>query len=265
MSRRSPGLFDLLFEAPWWASVALAVIAFVSLRYVFPALVSKQSIPVGAFVHGLKEAAGFVAVVLLLPAPVAAFRQFREGRLVDRQTGIDSIRALSWQEFETLLAEAYRRQGYSVEKRGGSQPDGGIDLILHRDGKVLVQCKHWKAQRVGVKEARELLGVVHAEKAIGGILVTSGQYTPEARDFANGQPLTLVDDRALVSLLASVRRARSTQASPEPTPAAPRSSAPTCPKCGSPMVLRTAARGASPGSQFWGCSTYPRCRGTVSA
>lgn len=36
---------------------------------------------------------------------------------------------------------------------------------------------------------------------------------------------------------------------------------PTCPKCGSPMVLRTAKRGSSPGSQFWGCPNYPRCRG----
>lgn len=33
-----------------------------------------------------------------------------------------------------------------------------------------------------------------------------------------------------------------------------------CPKCGSPMVLRTVARGAAAGKRFWGCSTFPRCR-----
>ncbi|HET7315167.1 nuclease-related domain-containing protein [Salinisphaera sp.] len=33
-----------------------------------------------------------------------------------------------------------------------------------------------------------------------------------------------------------------------------------CPKCGSSMVLRTAKRGANAGNQFWGCSTYPKCR-----
>ena len=36
---------------------------------------------------------------------------------------------------------------------------------------------------------------------------------------------------------------------------------PTCPKCGSPMVLRTAKRGSRRGTQFWGCSNYPRCHG----
>ncbi len=33
-----------------------------------------------------------------------------------------------------------------------------------------------------------------------------------------------------------------------------------CPKCGSTMVLRTARKGAVPGNQFWGCSSYPKCR-----
>ena len=36
--------------------------------------------------------------------------------------------------------------------------------------------------------------------------------------------------------------------------------APLCPKCGIPMVLRTAARGANAGRQFYGCVNYPNCR-----
>lgn len=33
-----------------------------------------------------------------------------------------------------------------------------------------------------------------------------------------------------------------------------------CPQCGSAMALRTAKSGANAGKQFWGCSTFPRCR-----
>lgn len=36
-----------------------------------------------------------------------------------------------------------------------------------------------------------------------------------------------------------------------------------CPRCASPMVLRTARRGQYEGQQFWGCSTYPNCRAVV--
>lgn len=36
----------------------------------------------------------------------------------------------------------------------------------------------------------------------------------------------------------------------------------TCPLCGKPMALRTARQGKRAGSQFWGCTAYPACRGT---
>ena len=46
--------------------------------------------------------------------------------------------------------------------------------------------------------------------------------------------------------------------SAQPTTGAP----PGCPRCGSQMVRRTARRGRYAGNQFWGCSRYPRCKGT---
>jgi len=43
------------------------------------------------------------------------------------------------------------------------------------------------------------------------------------------------------------------------------SSAPNCPKCASPMVHREVKSGNNAGKKFWGCSTFPKCRGvTVS-
>ncbi len=33
-----------------------------------------------------------------------------------------------------------------------------------------------------------------------------------------------------------------------------------CPKCGNPLVIRTVKTGARAGQQFWGCSSYPKCR-----
>ncbi|MET2957010.1 NERD domain-containing protein [Vibrio harveyi] len=33
-----------------------------------------------------------------------------------------------------------------------------------------------------------------------------------------------------------------------------------CPRCGSEMVLRETKRGENVGKQFWGCSTFPKCR-----
>lgn len=38
----------------------------------------------------------------------------------------------------------------------------------------------------------------------------------------------------------------------------------TCPKCGGEMILRTVKNGPNVGNQFWGCSKFPKCRGTLS-
>ncbi|PWB55992.1 MAG: topoisomerase [Anaerolineales bacterium] len=37
-------------------------------------------------------------------------------------------------------------------------------------------------------------------------------------------------------------------------------SIPFCPKCGIPMVLRTAGKGEYTGQHFYGCSNFPKCR-----
>ena len=61
-------------------------------------------------------------------------------------------------------------------------------------------------------------------------------------------------------------RQRRTGDQTDPTDPSDRSdrgkTAPTCPLCGKLMVLRTARQGKQSGSQFWGCSGYPECRGT---
>ena len=51
-------------------------------------------------------------------------------------------------------------------------PDDGVDLVLRKDGeKTYVQCKHWKANSVGVDKIRELLGSMTAGGAQNGVLL----------------------------------------------------------------------------------------------
>ncbi len=109
---------------------------------------------------------------------------------------------MSWKEFEMLISEFFRRQGYSVVENNGDGPDGGVDLRISKDGKnILVQCKHWEAEQVGVKIVRELYGVVASEGATKGILVTIGYFTRDAEIFAHGKPLLLIRGNELSRLI----------------------------------------------------------------
>lgn len=86
-----------------------------------------------------------------------------------------------------------------------STNDGGIDIIaIHSQpilaGKYIIQCKDWKS-KVGVAFVRELYGVVSAENANKGILITSSTFTKGAEEFAQGKPLELIDGEQLERLI----------------------------------------------------------------
>ena len=165
------------------------------------------------------------------------------------------------------MGEGFRQRGYAVTETGGGGSDGGIDLVLRKDGdKFLVQCKQWKAFKVGVSVVRELYGVMAANGAAGGFVVTSGKFTSDAVEFARGRNIQLVDGPALLQLIRKSSAPQSPAAEPvrtafQPAPS-PTADVPACPSCGSAMVRRVAKRGASAGSAFWGCASFPSCRGT---
>jgi len=89
---------------------------------------------------------------------------------------------MTWHQFELLTGDASRQKGFTVVEIGGSGTDGGVDLVLRKPSKTgnetfLVQCKHWKARKVGVGAARELYGVMAARGAAGdGLNLGAGEH-----------------------------------------------------------------------------------------
>jgi hypothetical protein len=64
----------------------------------------------------------------------------------------------------------------------------------------------------------------------------------------------------LIALFQAATQKKQAQPPIEKQSASPQVGSPFCPKCGVPMVLRTAKRGNTPGQQFCGCPNYPRCK-----
>lgn len=273
--RTSPAedLMDLVALLPWWAGLALGLVSYLVLHHVAgqPVTAAAQPGQLGAVVtqtlgRTLASVGQYVVpLICFAGAGISAWRRHERTSLVGavaNGVAADVLDGMTWQQFERLVGEAFRLQGYRVAETGGGGADGGFDLVLRKDGeKYLVQCKQWRAFRVGVEVVRELYGVMAATGATGGFVVTSGRFTDEATQFASGRNVTLLDGPKLHGL---TRQARSgvnrTPAPPfsDPVPAA----VPTCPLCAEPMVKRTAKRGAKAGNDFWGCSLYPTCRGT---
>jgi restriction system protein len=276
-------IMDLVAMLPWWAGVTLGVISYVLLHGAASQAVVPTAQPgqMSAMVaqtlwKTLASIGQYVLPALCLAgAGMSAWRRNERRNLVIgvmQSEASDALDGMSWREFEMLVGEGFRLQGYQVAETGGGGADGGVDLVLRKTGetsgeKFLVQCKQWRALKVGVDVVRELYGVMAARGATGGFVVTSGRFTEAAVSFASGRNVTLIDGEKLRGLLRDAKAAvnRSTSrpaAAPAVTPNAAPSQASNCPVCTKPMVRRTAKRGANAGGEFWGCSGYPACRGT---
>lgn len=268
-------IIDITAMLPWQAGVFLAFVAYLVCHHYanteIPAPASMAQMGANISSQIGKTLATFgqylLPLVFLTGAGISAFERRKRAKLfedVQEGSAFHLLNGMKWTEFEMLAGEAFRRRGYTVSETGGGGADGGVDLVLRKDGeKFLVQCKHWKAYQIGVTVIRELYGVMAASGATGGFVVTSGVFSQEAKSFAKGINIDLIDGAELVGLIKRIpRQSQSTFATTQRTPAA--TVEPSCPKCGSTMTVRVAKQGANYGKTFWGCSGFPRCRGVVS-
>jgi len=147
----------------------------------------------------------------LIGAAISAWRRRSRRNLFEQvatSDAPDKLDRMTWPEFEMLVSEAFRLDGFAVEDKGGARPDGGVDLVLRRaDEKFLVQCKQWRAMKVGVEIVRELYGVMAARGATGGFVVTSGTFTQGAKEFADGRNVVLIDGAILMDMIERAERA----------------------------------------------------------
>lgn len=107
-------------------------------------------------------------------------------------------------DFERQVHALLKKMGFEAEVTKASG-DGGIDIIAHSKehitgGKYIIQCKDW-SKPVGEPPVRDLYGVVTAESANKGILITTSSFTTPAIKFAEGKPLELIDGTKFNQLL----------------------------------------------------------------
>jgi restriction system protein len=135
-----------------------------------------------------------------------------------------------------------------------------VDVYLYRGDEsqpsAYVHCNSWHDGPVGVKPVRVLFGVMAAGGVSEGWFLATGDFTPEALEYATGKNLHLLTGGQFVERINAL-------------PSGPRAKlltaafqgdcrTPTCPRCGAKMVLQPEPQ------PYWRCSNYPRCRASYA-
>lgn len=158
---------------------------------------------------GSSQLHGLAAVAPILKLDTADRRFVSSYDVADTLDAGTNLAAMDWEDFEHLVREVFEKEfgssGGEVKVTRASR-DGGVDAVAFdpdpiRGGKIVIQAKRY-ANTVGVSAVRDLYGTVMNEGANKGILVSTANYGPDAYEFANGKPLTLLNGGNLLHLLA---------------------------------------------------------------
>ncbi len=134
-------VIDVVAMLPWWGGVAIAVFGYLVLhRLATPAAITAVrpgqmgNLIAQTMIAGFATAGQYIVPLLgLIGAAISFFRRKQRVALVTdvaQAQSTDALDGMSGREFEMLVGEAFRLQGYKVIETGGGGADGSIDLIL---------------------------------------------------------------------------------------------------------------------------------------
>jgi restriction system protein len=124
---------------------------------------------------------------------------------------IDQVKACSPAFFEQLVVDLLVAMGYGGSRADaghavGGSGDGGIDGIIKEDRlgleAVYIQAKRWESS-VSRPTVQSFAGSLDGQRARKGVIITTSQFTQEARDFVDKieKKIVLIDGPRLAELM----------------------------------------------------------------
>jgi restriction system protein len=204
---KQKSIIETLLSIPWWIHLFLIAGILLSPSFINEYIynnpnqilyvINKKIMPEFTWIIS-----GFLFLFML----IQFLSRYKKRKLFFNEYDIEQLKRISWQDFELLVTETFKRDGYKVKEAGGAQADGGIDLEAYRGGqKIIVQCKHWKKTSVGVNIVREMFGVGIHEQASVVYIVTCGYFTKDAKEFAKGKAIRLVNGYQLLHWIDNIK------------------------------------------------------------
>lgn len=207
----------------------------------------------------------YSGIIFLVSAVTLILRSIKKkrGALAYESKSLSDLQELSWKDFKEYIMGLFKKLGYSlVDNRGLNEER--TDLKLKRNGRLsIVRCNKYYVRKVPLPMVLEFYKAMDREPGLEkGYFITTGLFSREAKKFASGKQLELIDG---VKFMDFVRIADSMDAAEEKSDiqSSPKMPGYTCPMCGAQMVLRTIENNPHTVSHFWGCSAYPACKGAL--
>lgn len=121
---------------------------------------------------------------------------FQDQKLLEQK-----LKRMDPRQFEYFCTDLFKQLGYEAYTTQATA-DGGKDIVLKKKRKVTyVECKHFSEfSTVGRPIANKLFGVMKADKADEGIIITTGQFTKDCLEFCKKVGIKCIGFNDIISL-----------------------------------------------------------------
>jgi hypothetical protein len=138
-----------------------------------------------------------VLSVLVIGVPASLYLQRVRLPREEASAGVAALSGMRWREFIHLVLDALIRRGYERTFEANEPGDEG-EYVLERGGqRYLLSSKHGATYVLGSTAIAEFANAIRMRNLAGGLLVTPGQFAPEALPLARAQRIELLDGPTL--------------------------------------------------------------------
>lgn len=247
-------LKTVLLSYPCRFSVGIAISGYLLLSTLF-FLVYSTYTHLALYIHTFQFITVIIAVFLFL---VVYGYLKKKKELIEQQTKqdeINSLRRLSWGDFELLIREYFRQQAFKLVKPKFTHQCGEVDLLFYKKNThYIVQCRHWRSKTIGISTVRELYEVLLQMKKNKLIIISSGNYTHEAKAFASDKPIQLVSGDELLLIMQKINISEVVLDNVN------KENIDYCPACGDLLIKQRIQNSRYLGQDFYICIRYPQCQ-----
>jgi restriction system protein len=135
--------------------------------------------------------------VLVIGIPASLYLQRIRLPREEAAAGVSALAGMRWRDFIHIVLDALLRRGYDRVFEP-SEPGEEGEYVLERDGqRFLLSSKHGAAYVLGSTAIAEFASAIRMRNLSGGLLVTPGQFAPEAHPLARAQRIELLDGPTL--------------------------------------------------------------------
>jgi restriction system protein len=167
-------LFAILLRSPWWVSVSIGVVL---------GLIAMALLPSHLGVAGALSGAPFLVIGAL-----AAKAQWNRPNQARIDKTVQAVSAMTWPAFADALEQAFKRDGFAVER----QTSKAFDFLLERRGRrMLVTARRWKAARTGLDGLKDLQSARTAADVADALHIGLGELTEQAASYASANNIAI--------------------------------------------------------------------------